>query len=124
MRSRCNNPRVVAYPHYGGRGVKVCARWDSFENFLADMGEPGPGMSIERTDVNGPYEKSNCTWIPLPEQQSNTRKSLRITVAGETLTAAQWARKTGQKPTVIVSRVRRGWSDHEAVHGRTKGATQ
>lgn len=76
MLTRCTNPRSRSYANYGGRGIEVCARWRDFENFLADMGEkPAAGMSIERLDVDGNYEPSNCVWATHREQTRNTRRT-------------------------------------------------
>lgn len=76
MRERCLNPKQRAFVHYGGRGIGVCERWNDYRNFLADMGEKKPGMSIERIDVNGNYEPGNCKWIPVRQQGWNTRKTV------------------------------------------------
>jgi hypothetical protein len=74
MKSRCYNQNVAAYPGYGGRGITVCARWlESFSNFLSDMGKAPAGSSLERLDVNGNYEPSNCKWGTAREQMRNTR---------------------------------------------------
>ena len=75
MKDRCTNPNASFYRNYGGRGIVVCARWlESFENFLEDMKEkPTPIHTIERVDVNGNYEPSNCIWIPKSEQNKNRR---------------------------------------------------
>lgn len=74
MRNRCRNPDAHNYGRYGGRGIKVCERWDVFENFLADMGpKPGKGYSIERRDNDGDYEPSNCKWATATEQSRNRR---------------------------------------------------
>lgn len=74
LRTRCNNPRSQDYKDYGGRGIRVCPRWDSFENFLSDMGERPKGLTIERMDNDGDYEPSNCKWATNSEQQRNKRK--------------------------------------------------
>ena len=73
MRRRCNNPNHLRFKDYGGRGIKVCKRWDLFENFLADMGRRPKGYSIERINVNGNYTPSNCKWIPKRDQSKNRR---------------------------------------------------
>jgi hypothetical protein len=75
MNGRCNSPIHKAYPYYGGRGIFVCKRWKSFENFYADMGpKPSPKHSLERLNTNGPYTPSNCTWATAKEQIRNRRK--------------------------------------------------
>lgn len=74
MHTRCSNENSRNFKHYGGRGISVCERWKSFENFLTDMGERPDGMSLDRVDVNGNYEPSNCKWSNQSEQVKNQRR--------------------------------------------------
>lgn len=73
MVRRCKNPTSQVWKDYGGRGIRVCDRWQDFENFYADMGEPPEGHSLDRIDVNGNYEPGNCRWATKDVQQHNVR---------------------------------------------------
>lgn len=74
MRGRCMNPNNSRWESYGGRGIKICKRWNSFENFLADMGEVPERLTLERVNVDGDYKPSNCKWATWEEQARNKRK--------------------------------------------------
>jgi hypothetical protein len=74
MKTRCYNPNTKSFKHYGGRGITVCKRWyDSFENFLADMGEKPVSMSLDRIDNERGYAPDNCRWATASEQNKNRR---------------------------------------------------
>lgn len=123
MRERCTNPKDQDYPNYGGRGIAVCERWKTFENFLADMGETPVGRSIDRIDVNGDYEPGNCRWATNREQSLNTRSNRILTVNGQSRPMVEWAELMGLSPATILKRLKRGWSIEEAVFGRAAEAT-
>lgn len=74
MRQRCYLKTMKCYPRYGGKGITVCDRWrDSFENFLADMGQRPEGMTLDRIDPDGNYEPDNCRWATNEVQRENRR---------------------------------------------------
>lgn len=77
MKQRCNNPNAPGYHKYGGRGIKVCERWNLFVNFYADMGERPEGMTLDRINNNGNYEPQNCRWATPLQQSANQRPNPR-----------------------------------------------
>lgn len=116
MRTRCNNARNHKFPDYGGRGIKVCARWDSFEAFLADMGQrPTPRHTIERIDNDGDYTPENCRWATAAEQARNRRSTKPVTINGETRLLTEWFEVAAVSPVGFYDRIRRGWSVEKAL---------
>lgn len=115
MRQRCLNPNNPKYPRYGGRGIRICERWDSFENFLADMGERPPGSSLDRINNDGNYEPGNCRWATPREQQQNRSSNRNITVRGRKACLIEWSRITMIDRATIRGRIRRGWSPERAI---------
>jgi hypothetical protein len=115
MIQRCTNPNLKKFAIYGGRGIRVCDQWASFANFLADMGEPSPGMTLDRINPNGNYEPENCRWATQREQQNNRTNNRCIEWQGQNLTAHEWARRTGINYKTIQRRLERGWSTGEAL---------
>ncbi len=126
MKARCFNVKNKRYDRYGGRGITICARWhDSFEAFLADMGErPTRYHSLERIDNDGTYSAENCRWATSTEQARNRRSSRLVTFKGETKTIAEWAQTTGINEGTIGSRLANGWTPERiftATTGRNRG---
>lgn len=100
MKGRCGNPRNHKYPLYGGRGIRVCARWIcSFAHFLADMGpKPSSAHSIDRIDNDGNYAPDNCRWALPRTQSQNTRRNRFLTFNGRTRCISEWARERDIPP--------------------------
>lgn len=116
MMARCYNPRNISYPLYGGRGIAVCERWHSLVSFASDMGErPSSSHSLDRIDNSGNYEPSNCRWATKREQAQNTRRNVLVAWKGEMLPAVVVAQIVGIKPCTLRSRIKKGWSFHDAV---------
>lgn len=116
LRSRCYTKHNPKYPDYGGRGIRVCARWlepngQGFLNFLADMGKrPSKRHSIERKGNNGDYEPGNCEWATKEKQANNTRRNAYVEWKGRTQSLSDWARETGIPVTALYGRKNLGWS--------------
>lgn len=115
MVNRCTDPKHIQYADYGGRGITICERWrESFENFLADMGERPDGMSVERKENDLGYSPSNCVWATKKEQMRNKRTTVFLTVGGVTKPLQTWAEDTGHNPRKLAKRLRMGW-EHKRI---------
>lgn len=112
IHKRCSNPNHEDYENYGGRGIKVCDRWKSFENFYADMGVPPTDThSIDRRDANGDYSLENCRWATSVEQANNRRSTPYLELNGVRKSRMDWSRELGISPGTIKARQRLGWTD-------------
>lgn len=109
VRQRCYNPNHPSYPRYGGRGITMCKRWFKFENFLADMGEPEKGMTLERIDNDKGYFPKNCRWATRKEQAWNTKQNVWIDTPQGKVIMAEAARSAGLAFTTLLYRVRQNW---------------
>lgn len=117
MVKRTTDPKDTNYSYYGGRGISVCSEWrQSFEAFVRDMGPThGDGLTLDRIDVNGNYEPTNCRWATPLEQGRNKRNNRLLTFRGETMPLSAWAERVGVHHTVIRARLRNGWSVERAL---------
>lgn len=117
MIDRCCNEDSRAYPSYGGRGIVICKQWrHNYPRFLEDMGRrPGDGYTLERIDVNGNYEPSNCRWATWAEQNRNKRSNRKVTVRGVTKNLSDWSRLSENNINTIKDRLNRGWDVELAV---------
>lgn len=112
IKKRCYNEKTIRFENYGGRGIKVCQEWlDDFINFYNWAVNNGyqENLSIDRIDVNGNYEPSNCKWSNAKCQARNRRNNHFITYNGETHCIAEWSDITGIKRDVIDNRIRKKW---------------
>lgn len=115
MRARCHNENCDKYQYYGGRGISICSRWDSFENFLEDMGERPEGASLDRIDVDGDYEPGNCRWATVTQQMRNRSNTVWIDYRGEKYTIGDLADMAGLPYWKVKQRLKRGWSVERAI---------
>ena len=116
MKNRCFNPNADQWPRYGGRGITVCRRWESFVAFRDDIGpRPSPKHTLERIDNNRGYFPENCRWATMREQCRNRRSSKNVTAFGQTKTLAEWAETAPVNYSTIQMRLRMGWTPEKAL---------
>jgi hypothetical protein len=121
MMGRCYLPKKNNYHNYGGRGIKVCKRWHTFENFYEDMGErPTDKHSLERVDNEGGYHPDNCCWALQDTQLSNKRTNHLITYNGETKTITNWSRYVNIHVNTLYYRLKLGWSVEDTLTRKPK----
>ncbi len=110
MRQRCENKNNQMYAAYGGRGIKVCKRWQQFENFFSDMGEPPFKAYLDRINNDGDYKPSNCRWITSAQSARNTTRNVMLTHKGMTMCLSDWAIHTGISRATLNGRLTKGWN--------------
>lgn len=116
MISRCYRKSAPRYPAYGGKGISVCQEWKtSFAAFLADMGERPDGSTIDRIDSTGNYEKMNCRWASIGDQQRNRKNNVNITIHGITKCLEDWSESSGIHKSTIAYRFSSGWSEDDLL---------
>lgn len=112
MRSRCQNPKNGAFPAYGAKGITVCERWESFDNFLADMGERPEDTTLDRINGKGNYEPGNCRWATIYEQHANKDWALKV----DDKMLIRLCEEHGMKYHTVWARIKRnGWSVEDAL---------
>ena len=120
MKGRCEQPSNPGFTHYKTRGIKICKRWQIFENFLEDMGPlPGTGYTLDRwPDNTGDYKPGNCRWATRQEQANNRVTNVHLTYKGHDFTLAELARETGVSKELLRSRLFRSkqkWTVEGAI---------
>lgn len=116
MKARCDNPNDKSFKNYGGRGIGYDSNWSSFENFVADVGLPPEGMTLERVDNSKGYSKENCVWESHKAQSRNTRRNNVIEFNGEAMCLSDWASRLGIPQSTLSARINTyGWSAEAAL---------
>lgn len=129
IKIRCFNHNSSNFPIYGGRGITMCEEWrssfESFRNWAVangyDDNAPFGQCTIDRIDVNGNYEPTNCRWITNEKQSNNRRNNRIIEIHGETHTASEWAKIYGVDYHTFHARLQRGWNPERALTETIKG---
>ena len=126
MKRRCYNTEDKFYKDYGARGITVCKEWmdkkNGHKNFQKWAIETGwkEGYSIDRIDVNGNYEPSNCRWANPVQQANNRRNNFYVTINGITKTSTEWAKQIGISQRAFVGRIENGWGENRLLKPKYK----
>jgi len=115
MVQRCTNAKNHAFKYYGGRGITICKTWLAFVNFLRDMGEKPPGLTLERVDNSAGYSKTNCKWATRKAQQRNRRGNRIIHFDGFTGCLTEVCERFGVDRKIVGYRLDAGWTTPDAI---------
>lgn len=120
MKNRCFDPRDKRFKNYGERGITVCKEWlgeDGFNNFVEWSNKSGysKGLTLDRIDVDGNYEPSNCRWTDLVTQENNRTNNRLLTYNNRTMTMAMWAKELNINYNTLANRIYLGWADEKAL---------
>ena len=119
MYCRCYYPSTNGYQRYGGRGIKMCDEWinnpQSFYDWAVNNGYES-NLTIDRINVNGNYEPSNCRWVTKEIQDNNRRTNRKLTYKGITKNLSQWAKEYNISPTTLCDRLKAGKTLDEALN--------
>lgn len=116
MRARCQDPANPGYKDYGARNIWVCERWESFANFITDMGRrPFAGAQLDREDNDGPYSPDNCRWVSAMENANNSTSVRFVEFEGLSMSVAAWERRLGFRKGLVSTRLFLGWTVERAL---------
>lgn len=117
IKDRCENPNRSGYENYGGRGIRMCDEWHDVVTFISWAENNGyqEGLEIDRIDVNGDYEPSNCRFVTHKQNANNRRNNHLLTYNGRTQTLTQWSEELQISKNIISSRLKKGWSIEEVL---------
>ena len=120
MKTRCYNPNYYLFKNYGGKGIKICDEWlgkNGFINFREWSFQNGyqDDLSIDRIDNGKDYSPDNCRWVTMREQQNNRTNNHIVVINGFSRTLAEWCRVYKIKYSVVLGRLKIGWSEYDAI---------
>ena len=115
MHSRCYDKSNIKYHRYGGRGITVCERWHTFDNYYLDIGDLPKGSTLDRIDNDGPYSPENCRVASYSQQARNRSDTHIVFFNGLSLSLTEWAERIGLRRETLRNRILRGWSVYDAL---------
>lgn len=125
MKARCGNPKDRMYKYYGARGISVSDEMKSFEGFMEIMGVAPEGMSLDRINVNGNYERGNVRWATKRQQMLNRTDNRIISCFGKTQTLTEWAEEIGVPMPTLWRRIEKGtWSLERSLSEKVLNANE